>query len=136
MRGILVREIRRAFLRVPELPGELYSMELRIDGDAGILAFTSDDPQKLVGLHHPRLLIPFTQGQGIDEDAYEAALACCTGPENRLFVYGNPIAPTGPFYRAATSDTWSVLTLRADEHPNVVTGRQEIPARCRASGSP
>lgn len=129
VKQILMKEVRRAFARAPELPGELYSLELRVGGgeDVGILAFTSDNADKLTGFHHPRLLIAMTEGQGVDEDAYEAAMACATSPENRLFVYGNPTRPTGPFYRAAHSDNWHRLTIAATEHPNVVTGREEIP---------
>jgi len=129
VKQILMREVRRAFSRAPELPGELYSMELRVDdsGECGILAFTSDNADRLTGFHHPKLLICLTEGQGIGEDAFEASQACATGPENRIFVYGNPTRPTGPFYRVAHSDNWAKLTIRADEHPNVISGREEIP---------
>jgi phage terminase large subunit len=127
VKQILMREIRRAFAIAPELPGELYALELRVSSDCGILAFTSDNADKLTGFHHPRLLICVTEGQGVSEDAYEAARACCTGPENRLFVYGNPTNPVGPFYRAANSAGWSALTVAATMHPNVVSGRAEIP---------
>lgn len=127
VKQILMRELRSAFSRCPELPGELYSLELRINDSAGILAFTSDNADRLTGFHHPKLLICVTEGQGVEEEAYEAALACATGPENRLFVYGNPTQPTGPFYRAAHSDNWSTLTVPATAHPNILTGRAEIP---------
>ncbi len=127
VKQILMREVRRAFSLCPDLPGELYSMELRVTEDSGIIAFTSDNADKLTGYHHPRLLIAFTEGQGIEDESYEAAQACCTGPENRFFVYGNPTRVGGKFYTAATSDNWSVLTIRADEHPNVISGREEIP---------
>jgi phage terminase large subunit len=122
---ILMREVRRAF--VPELPGDLYSLELRVSNDCGIMAFTSDNADKLLGYHHPRLLICMTEGQGVEDDAYEAAHACATGSENRVFVYGNPTKPTGAFYRAAQSDHWKSLRIPASEHPNVIAGREEIP---------
>ena len=129
VKHILMREVRRAFARAPELPGDLYAMELRVDGsgECGILAFTSDNADRLTGFHHPRLLICVTEGQGVDEDAYEAIQACATGENNATFIYGNPTRPTGPFFRIANSDNWTSLTIRADEHPNVVTGREEIP---------
>ena len=129
VKHILMREIRQAFSRAPELPGELYSMELRLDdrGEAGIIGFTSDNADRLTGFHHPRLLICLTEGQGIGEESYEASRACLTGPENRLFVYGNPTRPTGPFYRAASSEAWHRIRVPAIEHPNVITGREEIP---------
>lgn len=127
VKQILMREVRRAFAAAPELPGELYAMELRVDEDSGVLAFTSDQADKLTGYHHPRLLIAMTEGQGVGEEAYEAAQACVTGSGNRLFVYGNPTRPAGPFYRVAHADSWSVLRIGADQHPNVKQGREEIP---------
>lgn len=130
---ILMREVRRAFSRCPELPGELYSRELRLDGsDAGILAFTSNQSDRLTGFHHPRLLVCITEGQGVEDEAYEAALACATGPENRLLVYGNPLRRTGSFYRVAHASNWHRLTITASEHPNVTSGREEIPGAISA----
>lgn len=129
VKQICMREVRRAFNAAPELPGELLSLELRVDaaGSCGMIAFTSDNADKLVGYHHPRLLICVTEGQGVEDDAYEAAMACVTSPENRLYVYGNPTKPIGSFYRVAHSEHWHRLTIAATEHPNVITGREEIP---------
>jgi phage terminase large subunit len=126
VKHILMREVRRAFARAPKLPGELFSLALHVDDDCGILAFTSDNADKLTGFHHPRLAIFITEGQGVEEEAYEAARRCCTGAENRLFVYGNPNSPNTPFHSAATFGTWDVMTVSAAEHPNVVSGREEI----------
>ncbi len=129
VKQILMRELRKAFALAPELPGELYSLELRVDdtGECAVLAFTSDNPDRLTGFHHPRLLICVTEGQGVDDAAYEAIQACATAPGNRVFVYGNPTRPTGPFYRAAHAAGWHTLRIAASEHPNVVEGREVIP---------
>jgi len=128
VKQIVMREIRRAFAAAPELPGELYALELRVpDADCGLIAFTSDNPDKLTGFHHPRLLICMTEGQGVDDEAYEAALSCATAPGNRIFCYGNPTRNVGAFYRAAHSESWATLTIPATAHPNVITGRNEIP---------
>ena len=126
VKHILMREVRRAFRRAPELPGELYSLELRVDEECGLIAMTSDKADKLVGFHHPRLLIAMTEAQGIEDLSWEAAEACCTSPGNRLWAYGNPTR-LGRFERAAKSDRWKSLVISAFEHPNVVTGREEIP---------
>lgn len=129
VKHIVMAQVRRAFTASSELPGDLYALELRVDdeADCGILAFTSDSVDRLSGYHHPRLLILVTEGQGVEEGAYEGAQACLTGAGNRIWVYGNPTRPTGPFHRVAHSDGWATLRIRADEHPNVITGREEIP---------
>ena len=79
-----MREVRRAFTLGPDLPGELYALEWRIDDDCGIIAFTSDNADRLTGFHHPRLLIAVTEGQGVDEAAYEAAQPVGRPPPARL----------------------------------------------------
>jgi hypothetical protein len=127
VRNISMKEVRRAFLSTPSLPGELFQMELRVDDESGIVAFTSDHVERLVGWHHPRLLLCLSEGQGLEPDVFEAAHACATGAENAIVCYGNPTRPTGPFHDAATSDNWDTLTVPASAHPNIISGREEIP---------
>jgi hypothetical protein len=40
-RQISMREVRKAFIAAPDLPGELFQMELRVNDTSGIIAFTS-----------------------------------------------------------------------------------------------
>jgi hypothetical protein len=126
-RNISMKEVRRAFLAAPSLPGELFQMELRVDDQSGIIAFTSDSADRLIGFHHPRLLLCLSEAQGLEPEVFEAAFACATGVENKIVCYGNPTRPTGSFHAAATSDTWAPLTISAMEHPNIISGREEIP---------
>jgi hypothetical protein len=127
VKHILMREVRRAFSRAPELAGELFAMELRAADETGILAFTSDNADRLTGFHHPRLLVMVTEAQGVADEAHEAAAACATGPGNRLFIYGNPLHSRGEFYRIARSDAWHTVVVPAAVHPNLVEGRDVIP---------
>jgi hypothetical protein len=126
-RNISMKEVRRAFLAAPSLPGELFQMELRVDDQSGIIAFTSDSADRLIGFHHPWLLLCLSEAQGLEPEVFEAAFACATGVENKIVCYGNPTRPTGSFHAAATSDNWTALTVSAVEHPNIITGREEIP---------
>ena len=126
-RRITMVEVRRAFLSTPSLPGELFQMELRVSDNAGILAFTSDSIEKLVGFHHPRLMLALSEGQGLDAQVFEAAHACATASGNKIIVYGNPTVVAGAFHNAATSANWQTLTISAFQHPNIVHGREEIP---------
>lgn len=127
VKHILMKHVRRAFASAPELPGDLYAMELRVSDDCGILAFTSDNADRLVGFHHPKLLVIITEGQGVEDSAYEAAQACCTSPSNRILCYGNPTRATGSFARVAQSAAWFNLTIPATSHPNIISGREELP---------
>lgn len=122
-----MREVRKAFIGSPELPGELFQMELRFSDTSGIIAFTSDNADRLVGFHHERLMILMSEGQGLAAEVIEAAFACATSAESKQILYGNPTRPSGSFHSAATSKHWSTLTIPASEHPNVVRGIDEIP---------
>lgn len=125
-RRITMRELAKAWMR-SGLPGELYQMELRVTPTSGVLAFTSDDTERLVGFHHPRLLVALSEGQALESGVYEAAYSCATSAASRIVTYGNPTRSTGPFYACATSPSWETLTIPASDHPNILSGREEIP---------
>lgn len=126
-RQISMREVRRAWQGATILPGELFQMELRVSDTSGIIAFTSDNADRLVGFHHPQLLLCLSEAQGLEPQVFEAAFACATAEGNRIVAYGNPTRPNGSFYNAANSQSWANLTIRADEHPNIVNEQEEIP---------
>lgn len=116
-------EVRRAFARAEDLPGELYQSALRVPGaaHAGILAFTSSEASRMTGHHAPRVLAILTEAQACEDFAYEGLLACATGDGDRVLAVGNPLAPTGRFYAVQRPGTgWVSLRIAADEHPNVV----------------
>ncbi|MBA3557200.1 MAG: hypothetical protein H0W30_01240 [Gemmatimonadaceae bacterium] len=126
-RNISMKNVRQAFLGAPSLPGELFQMELRVDDSSGIIAFTSDSSDKLIGFHHPRLLLCLSEAQGLEPEVFEAAFACATGVQNKIVCYGNPTRPGGSFYSAATSGSWASLTVSVRDHPNIISGREELP---------
>lgn len=121
-------EIRRHFHRA-DLPGELYQRALRTaHPHAGVLLMTSNEASKLTGFHAPRVLFLLSEAQGLESFAYDAALAVAVGEEDRILAVGNPMKPTGPFYKASrTGSQWHTIQVSALEHPNVVEGRTLIP---------
>ena len=127
VRGIVFQLIRRLWTSTDKLRGELYTGQLVIDEVPAIVGFTSNESSRLTGWHHERLLVIMSEAQGCAADAWEAMLSCATSPENRVLAYGNPVAPTGPFYQAAHSAQWERLTVSVLEHPNVVSGKMIVP---------
>ncbi len=123
-------EVARAFGRAKDLPGELYQMALRLGREekAGILAFTSTEASKLTGFHAPRVMVVLTEAQGVEPWAFEAALACATGAQDRVLAVGNPLMPSGRFYSVSRAGSgWRAIRIAADEHPNLVEGKTVIP---------
>ena len=126
---IVMGEVARAFGVAKELPGELYRTSLRLGREehAGILAFTSTEASKLTGFHAPRVLAVLTEAQGVEDFAWEALLACATGPEDRILAVGNPLSPSGRFYAVSRSPSWTAIRISASEHPNLRSGQSVIP---------
>jgi hypothetical protein len=135
VKHILMREVRQAFLRATDLPGQVFELSVRVGGETRLLAMTSDAADQLTGFHDARgLLIAITEGQGVSAATYEAAEACCTGPRDRVFAYGNPTRNTGSFHTVAHSRHWHALTVAATESPNVASGAEEIPGLITREG--
>ena len=129
VREIVMGEVGRAFHRAKDLPGSLFQMALRLEGEEarGILAFTSRESSRLTGFHAARVLVIITEAQGVEDFTYEGMLSCATGDEDRILAVGNPLNPTGRFYQACRSSAWHAIRIAASEHPNVREGRQIIP---------
>jgi hypothetical protein len=128
VKEIVFGEIRRSF-QGSDVPGELYTTALRGPSERLILGFTSTDVARLTGLHAPGgTLVVMTEGQGLEPFAYESMHRCATGENDRFLVVGNPLSPTGEFYRIhRPSSAWLKFKIRADDHPNVREGREVIP---------
>src|ERR1051325_8469334 len=114
VREILMRrEIGGAFRRA-QLPGELLTTGLRVGEETRMLAFTSDDSSRYTGFHHPRVLALVSEAQGVDEAALEGLYTSAGGEQDRLVVYGNPVSPTGWFYRTSRPHTaWHKIQVSA-----------------------
>lgn len=127
IKGIIFREIRSAFAHA-NLQGELFELALRVDRDSniGIVGFTASSASALQGWHARRVLCVITEAQGVESFAYEAMHACATGPDDRMLCVGNPLHPSGEFYAITRRDTWHSIRVSAEEHPNVIAGRQVI----------
>lgn len=124
---VLFKELGRAFRSNRKLPGELFQLALRIDGEEKILGFTGDSIDKLVGFHDPNVLVIITELQGCEPGVIEAAQACATSENSRILGFGNPLRTSGVFYKISKSSNWHSLRISALEHPNVLQGREVIP---------
>ena len=127
VKEIVMKNVARVFSAASDLPGDLFQMALRlgVSETAGILAFTSDDPSKMTGLHAPKIMVIITEGQGVEDFTYETALANATGADDRFLVLGNPLKPMGAFYDICRSSDWKVFGISAFDHPNVI-GRKVV----------
>ena len=82
---------------------------------------------KFSGKHSPHLLFILDEGDAIPDEIYKGIESCMSGGYARLLVMFNPRAEVGEAYRMIRDGRANVVKLSAFSHPNVVTGRDEIP---------
>ena len=82
---------------------------------------------KFSGKHAPHLLFILDEGDAIPDEVYAGIESCMSGGHARLLVMFNPRAEAGHAYRLARDGRAKVIKLTAFDHPNVTTGRDEIP---------
>lgn len=82
---------------------------------------------KFSGIHAPYLLFIVDEGDAVPDEVYRGIEACLSGGLVRLLVLFNPRAQSGPVYRMIQTGQAHVVALGALDHPNVVSGCNEIP---------
>jgi len=82
---------------------------------------------KFSGKHSPHLLFILDEGDAIPDEVYRGIESCMTGGHARLLVMFNPRAELGEAYRMQRDNRANVVRLSAFNHPNVITGTDEIP---------
>lgn len=125
---LLWREIRKAHQssKYP-LGGDLKQTELDIDEDWFAIGLSTNDAVRFQGIHAPRIMVIFDEATGVAGEIWEAAEGVAVGPNDRFLAIGNPTDPTSEFKRVCDSQLWNVIHLNAEEHPNVITGKEIIP---------
>jgi hypothetical protein len=135
---ILMRgELREAFGRAADLPGDLHVRALRPagEGKAGVLAKTASGVSRLTGFHDARVLFVVTEAQDPEiSHAWDAAFACTTGAKDRILTLGNPTERNGRFYRAHRNPEWRALKIAASDVPNVRHGETVVPGLLTREG--
>jgi hypothetical protein len=135
LREVCMAYLHRAWARAG-LPGEMYQMAHRLGptDEAGVLAMTSTDPSKLTGIHASKMAVIFTEAQGVEPHAYEAAFAMAVGEHDKFVALGNPVAPSGPFWDITQSSKWHTIRISALDHPNWIEKREVIPGAMGVEG--
>ncbi len=81
---------------------------------------------KFSGKHSPHLLFIVDEADAVPDEVYKGIEACMSGGHVRLLCMFNPREAAGPVYRMIKSGA-HVIELDAFGHPNVRSGREEIP---------
>lgn len=82
---------------------------------------------KFSGKHAPYLLFIIDEGDAVPDEVYTAIESCMSGGHARLLIMFNPRAEAGEVYRMERDKRANIVTLSALNHPNVLSGADEIP---------
>lgn len=91
------------------------------------IGLSTNDATRFQGIHAPYVLIVFDEATGVASEIWDAAEGVAVGNNDRFLAIGNPTDPTSEFKRVCDSPIWNVIHLSAEEHPNVLEGREIIP---------
>ncbi len=134
VRNLLWEELRRRFrmVRTP-LPGRISLTRLQVEEGWFAFGLSTDDAVRFQGFHAENLLIILDEASGVPETIWDAAEGIAVGGNNRILAIGNPLTPSGRFYRIFRAGrVWARLTISALEHPNVTGEGTPIPGAVTA----
>jgi len=102
---------------------------LKIADNWYAMGFSTDEPDRVHGIHGPNDLLIIDEGQGIGQPIWDAVENMMAGGNTRLLVLCNPNVLSGPVYEAFHSRRalWSLFRIPAGDTPNVKDGRVTIP---------
>jgi len=67
------------------------------------------------------------EAAGVRAELYKTMEDVIVGTHNRALLIGNPTVTSGPYFDAARSGKWNVITISALEHPNITAGLRGEP---------
>ncbi len=82
---------------------------------------------KFSGKHAPHLLFIVDEADAVPDEVFKGIESCMSGGNARLLCMFNPRAEQGEVYRMIRDGRANVVKLSAFDHPNVGTGKDEIP---------
>ena len=82
---------------------------------------------KFSGKHAPNLLFIIDEGDAVPDEVYQGIESCMSGGHARLLIMFNPRAEVGAAYRMIRDGRANIIHLSAFNHPNVMSGKDEIP---------
>ncbi|MEE9159876.1 MAG: hypothetical protein V3U60_16015 [Gammaproteobacteria bacterium] len=124
----LHKVLARALCREIADAGELKQMEWFLGPMWGAFSVSTNSPENFGGFRTEHgVLVIVDEASSLDTKIMEAIDGLCAAQGSKIFLIGNPLRPSGPFYQAFKSRIWKRLHISAFDSPNVKTGQNIIP---------
>jgi len=106
---------------------ELLRHELRCGPGWWAVGFTTNMPERVQGMHAPKVLLIVDESAGIEAEIHERLDALMTGDYCHRLDIGNPHDPSGHFYELFHRDDVNTFTISAFDTPNIQAGQEVVP---------
>lgn len=88
---------------------------------------STDEPEKLQGIHAPHVLVIVDEAAGVDEGIYEAIEGIISSEGAKILLIGNPTNLSGTFYNSFRDAAYYKVHISALDVPNVQDSKNSIP---------
>ncbi|MCA9297410.1 MAG: hypothetical protein KDA28_00005, partial [Phycisphaerales bacterium] len=127
----LWKEIRQLFFRARDrgfMLGEgMRKEEWELAPRHDIRIAAVDNISAIQGGRGSKVLVIVDEAQGVADDLWDALDSLRTAEDSRLLTGGNPLFARGRWHAMHEDTTANLIRLDAEEHPNILTGREVIP---------
>jgi phage terminase large subunit len=121
VKELLWREIRKWHkLANGKLEGKPLTMKLELSPNRFAIGISTNETQQIQGFHNDNILIIVDEANGYNEDLFDALDSLLSGGEAKLLMIGNPIEPSGKFFRSFSDGETATKTISCYTHPNIV----------------
>jgi hypothetical protein len=105
---------------------DVASTEIKLDDKHYAIGISPSMAENAQGFHAPNMLIAVDEATGVRRDIIDALWGNATGKDAQMILIYNPIDDQSFPFTAEENGTWHVITISAFEHPNVITGTEQI----------
>jgi phage terminase large subunit len=127
---VLWREMRQLWAKCPwaEMFGAtMLTTRLELSEKWYATGISTDEPDKLQGIHAPHVLVIVDEAAGVEEGIFEAIEGIISSEGAKLLLIGNPTNLAGTFYNSFRDPAYIKVHISANDVPNVRTGKNVIP---------
>jgi phage terminase large subunit len=100
--------------------------KIKLDEKHYAIAISPREPENAQGFHARSMLIAIDEATGANRDVINALIGTATGNDVQIVMIYNPMTTDSFVYEAERSGDWHVITISANEHPNIIMGRNII----------
>jgi len=127
---VLWREIRQLWAKcrwADMFNANMLTTRLELSEKWYATGVSTDEPDKLQGVHAPHVLVIVDEAAGVEEGIFEAVEGIISSDGAKLLLIGNPTNLSGTFYNSFRDPSFATVHISATDVPNVKQGKNIIP---------